>query len=80
MLLQEKNLKLEVMVKKQDDVLKQLKHRDNTVLPITPAAHICPSVKAAANRPATPSTFPLNSTQRIDHQLMPGDQLVGMHA
>ncbi len=39
-------LKLEVLVKKQDDVLKQ------------PAAHICPSVKAAAIIPATPSTFP----------------------
>ncbi len=57
------NLK-EVLVKKQ---LKQLKHRYNTVLPITPA-DICPSVKAAAIRPATPSTFPLNSTQRIDHK------------
>ncbi len=30
-IIQEKNLKLEVKVKNQDDVLKQLKHRDNTV-------------------------------------------------
>ena len=86
--------KLEVMVKNQDDVFQQ-KHRNTgtTIRSDTPSAPTHPhrhtlstystylSYPSAAIRLTTPSIFPLNSTRRIDHQLMPGEQLVvGIYA